>query len=165
MTTQEPPGEQPPQYDTALLTTALNHYWAWYDGGNNRAFQILNYYLVATAILFTAFTSAINNKHYGLAAALSIAALGVTALTAAAVFGQTGIAGRAQPGLTELQNLMAGTLIIKPIPKATVQPEGTPIPEATVQARMPWRRVAVVALTFGLAALFQIGGLLYALIH
>jgi len=96
----QPPGKQSPEDDTALLTTALNHYWAWYDGRYSRAFQGLNFYLVVTAILFTAYISAINGKHYGLA----IAGFGLTALTAAAVSGEVNAAARATPGLTQLQN-------------------------------------------------------------
>ena len=108
MTVSERPGEQPPEDDTALLTTALNHYWAWYDGRFSRAFQVINYYLVATAILFTAYISAINGKHYGIAAALAIAGLGLTAAMAAAVLGEANAAARAAPGLAELQNRLAG---------------------------------------------------------
>ena len=140
MTASEPPGEQPSGDDTALLTAALNHYWAWYDGRYNRAFQIVNYYLVAAAILFTAYISAINGKHYGVAAALAIGALGLTALMAAAVLGEVNAATRAAPGLSELQDRMAGRLRIDPIRMATFQ------------AGRTQRRIAV-AVTFGLSAL------------
>lgn len=152
MAVSEPAGEQSPEDDSALLTTALNHYWAWYDGRFNRAFQIVNYYLVATAILFTAYVSAINGKHYGVAAALAIGALGLTALMAAAVLGETNAAARAAPGLSELQDRMAGRLRIDPIRMATFQRGRT-------------QRRITVAVTFGLSALLQISGLLYALIH
>jgi hypothetical protein len=152
MAVSEPPGGQPPEDDTALLTAALNHYWAAYDAQTSRIYQVTNYYLVATAILFTAYASAINGKHYGIAAALAAAGLGFTALTAAVQLSQASDAAQAEPGLTELQHRIAGRLRVEPIRTATFQPGMTP------------RRVAS-AVTFGLTVLLQIGGLLYALIH
>jgi hypothetical protein len=150
MTASELPGAQPPEDDTALLTAALNHYWAAHDGRFNRAFQTINYYLVATAILFTGYTSGINGKHYG-EAALAIAALGITALTATGVLGNLDAAALTEPGLGELQHRMAGILRIDPIRTAA-------FPTRTQ------RRIGAV-FVFGLAALTQISGLLYALIH
>jgi hypothetical protein len=152
MTASETPGKHPPEDDTALLTTALNHYWAWYDGRYNRAYQILNFYIVASAILFTAYTSAINGKHYGLAAAIALAGLALTALTAASELGHVYVAILAEPGLTELQNRIAGRLRIDPIRMAAFQ------------ARITRRRAGIAA-TFGLGSLINISALLYALIH
>ena len=63
--------------DTALLIAALNHAWTVYDTRNNRTYQLVNYYLVASAIVATAYASAINGKHYRLAAIFSIAGVGL----------------------------------------------------------------------------------------
>jgi len=155
VTVRESPDEHAPKDDTALLTTALDHSWTWYDGRMQRAFQMVNYYLVATAIILTAYTrytSAINGKHYGVAAALALAGLGLTALALAAVLQEVNAASLAVPALTELQDRLADRLSINSIRMGEFQ------------AGVRQRRVAVLT-TFGFAALLNLSALLYALIH
>lgn len=152
VTVRESPDEHAPGDDAALLTAALDHSWTWYDGRLQRAFQILNYYLVATAIILTAYTSAINGKHYGVAAALALAGLGLTALALAAVFHEASAAALAVPALTELQDRIADRLSIDSIRMAKFQ------------AGIQQRRAAVVT-TFGFATLLNMSALLYALIR
>ena len=148
----ESPDEHAPEDDTALLAAALNYVWARYDGRTQRAFQMLNYYLVATAILFTAYTSAINGKHYGIAAGLALAGLGLTALVIAALLHELKAAALAEPPLGELQDRIVGRLRVDSIRMASRQ------------TGVRGRRAAVV-IAFGLATLLNISALLYALFH
>ena len=143
----------PPEGDSALLTTAVNHCWAWQDGWTSRALAVINYCLVVSTILLTADTGAVNGKRYALAATVALVGLGVTALAAAAEIHQLTAASLAEPALTEVQNRIAARLRLDPGRMAGFQ------------ARLPPRRRTGTALAFGFATLVDTGGLLHALIR
>jgi hypothetical protein len=150
MTTSEPPSHQAPG-DTALLIAALNHARIMYDTRNDRTYQLLNYYLVASAIVATAYASAINGKHYGLAAIFSIAGVGLSALAFAAGRDQKRNADTARPAIIRLEDQIASKLDIDSI---RMLKAGHERPSVTI---------ALPAAV--LIALLGIGTLVYALIH
>jgi hypothetical protein len=150
MTASEPPGKQPPDDDTALLTAALDHAWAWYSGRISRANQAINYYIVATAIVVTAYASSISDKRYGFAAALMITGLGLTAATSFVALYEVHAAGLAEPALTEMQERIGDRL----------KTGSMRIANREIGLRL---RLTGLAGRFGMATAFGIAGLVYAL--
>ena len=141
--------------DTALLIAALDHCWAAYDARINRGLQVVNYYLVAVAVLATAYVSAYNAKIYPVAAVIGASGLGLTTVTLAVGFRQRRMAGVNELALVEVQERLASRLGIGALRMAQKQlpPKG--------------RQVGSVfpAVAFGLAALLSAVSVLYAVIH
>ena len=110
MTASEPPGEQPHGDHTALLIAALDHCWTWYDERSKRVLQVINFYIVATAILITAYASAIHDKQYGLAVVITAGGLVLTAIASVSSLSAVNTGGLAEPGLAEMQERVGDRL-------------------------------------------------------
>ena len=151
MTASEPPGEQPHGDDTALLIAALNHAWAWYDAQIGRGLQVINYFLVASAVLATAYVGAINGKQYLVAAVVALAGIGLTGVASLIEFRQSLQVGLAGPVLRDFQNRVAGRLSYD-LDRSRNQ---------TRTARMALS-ILPVTIALGLALLVNIGALVYA---
>jgi hypothetical protein len=114
----------------------------------------MNYYLVATAIVFAAYTSAINGKNYGLAVALAIAGLLFTAIATSGSLYEVINGGRALPALDRLQARIADRLNLEEIRMARSHP-----------GKAKARRAAGTVFIFGLLALADISALIYAAVQ
>jgi hypothetical protein len=98
--------------DTALLIAALNHSTAWYEMRIDRGLQVINYFVVAGAVLATAYVSAISGKHYAIAVAVSLSGTALTALAFLIGLRQRHYAAEVEPALAELQGRVADRLNI-----------------------------------------------------
>ncbi len=151
MTVRKSPDEYPPRDDAALLIAALNHAWVWYDARISRGLQVVNYFLVASAVLATAYVSAIDGKHDAIAAAIALAETALTAATYTIGRLQRHMATAARPALDDLQARIAERLTLD-----TFRQLGPPITAAYGVS---------VRILFGLAILLSVGAALYALVH
>ena len=152
MTVGKSPEEHPGD-ETALLVAALEHVRTWREARIDRGLQVVNYFLVAIAVLATAYVSAIDGKHYGIATVIALSGTTLTVVTYALGRQQRYAAAAAEPGLAALQNRIADRLGIDVIRGFGKSHPGT-VP-----------RYHLSAIAFGLAGLLSIGAALYALIH
>jgi hypothetical protein len=143
--------EHSPDRDTELLIAALNHAWAWYDARINRGLQVVNFFLLALAVLIAAYVSAINAKHYALAAVIGISGTALTGATFAIGSHQRRRAGDGTRALDELQDLVANRLKLDSF--------------RMVRGRAPARYIVRGSFVFAIATLLGIASVLYALIH
>jgi DAD family len=152
MTISKPPGEQSPEDDTALLIAALNSVMTEYDAEVNRGLQVVNYFLVATALLATAYVSAINGKHYPIAAVLALTGIALTMVTFVIGMRQREMARPASREIAELHGRVVQKLKIESAHEARAEPITRlgPIPDM---------------IAFGLVFVLYVCGLLYAVIH
>jgi hypothetical protein len=151
MAASEPPGEQPAEDDTALLIAALNHATGWREAGIGRGLQLINFFLVASAILATAYVSAIDGKHYAVAAVIALSETALTGLAFILARRERRWSGIAVPALAELDGRVAERLRMDSF---RMNPP-----------YVPDRTEAPVRIAVGLAVLVSIGAALYALIH
>jgi len=100
------------QGKTALLETALDHAWRWHELRINNGLQVLNFYLLAIAVLATAYVSALNARNHVVAVAVALAGVAVT--TSAYVVGarQDHVARIALAPTQEIENRLADALAI-----------------------------------------------------
>lgn len=83
-----------PDDDVTVLATALDHVLRLYEFRITSGLQVLNYFLLASAILSAAYVSALNDRLFGVA--------GVVATVGFAASGATYIAGRRQSDMAQL---------------------------------------------------------------
>jgi hypothetical protein len=140
-----------PGDDTALLIAALNHAWAWDDSRVNRGLQVVNFFLLALAVLIAAYVSAFNAKNYALAAVIGISG---TVLTLAVFAIGSHERKRALDGaraLAELQDIVANRLNLDSF--------------HMVRGSTPRRNTIRASFVFALAITLGIASVLYAFIH
>jgi beta-lactamase regulating signal transducer with metallopeptidase domain len=158
----EPPAEQPREDNTALLSAALNHAWTWYDEHMKRVFQLVNFYIVATALLVTAYANSINKKQYGFAVALAIAGLVITAIASASALNQANAASKADKPLREMQDRIASKLETSTLEAGTPETSSFRIVDHQGGIRYnPWVASIMVVLAAGLFVV----ALIYATRH
>jgi hypothetical protein len=135
--------------DTALLIAALSHSTGWYEARIDRGLQVMNYFVVAGAVLATAYVSAISGKHYAIAVVVSLSGTALGALAFLIGRSQRHRAAEAEPALAELQSRIAERLDIGSF--KVIQPRP--------------HRESSVRIAFALAILLSLGSAMYALVH
>ena len=131
------------QHDVALLALALDHVIRWYEFRTTSGLQVLNFFLLASAVMSAAYVSAINGRLHTVAGAIAL--IGVTVSGAAYFVGrrQRDVARLAVAPLKEIESRLA------------------------IDRKLWWHNPTVTAnVVFPLAAVVSVAAAIYAwLIH
>jgi hypothetical protein len=140
--------------ESALLIAALDHSWTTYDARLNRGLQIVNYYLIAAAVLANAYVSAFNARLYAVAAVIALTGLALIVVTSVMSSRQRQLAKHSERALIELQDRVADRLGIDAF---RIQRD------TSKESRFRGAPFAHVAI--GIAALLSAAAVAYALVH
>jgi hypothetical protein len=144
--------------DHAKLATALDHSWRWFELRVSHGMQMLNFAVVAFALLSAAYVSALSDKLYGIAGAVALLAATVATTASLTARRQRQIAWVAADPIREIQRRLAADLGI----------DSLRILERSPPARSRWRSamwlaavlhalVLTTCLTAAAAAWFWLG--------
>ena len=98
--------------DHAKLATALDHAWRWFELRVSHGMQMLNFAVVAFALLSAAYVSAISGKLYGIAGVVALLAAAVATTASLTARRQRQIAWIAAEPIREIQRRLAADLRI-----------------------------------------------------
>lgn len=115
--------------DHAKMATALDHSWRWFELRVSHGMQMLNFAVVAFALLSAAYVSALGDKLYGIAGAVALLAAAVATSANLSARRQRQIAWIAAEPIREIQRRLAADLRI----------DSLRILERSPRARSCWR--------------------------
>ncbi len=140
--------------DIALLTVALDHATGWYQFRTSNGLQVLNFLLVATAVLSAAYVSAINGGLHVVAGAIALVGLAVSGGAYLVGRRQRDDARLAETPIMEIQNRLAADLNIDSLRMA----------QRSVEDRKIWWHSAktIAHIIFQLGAVLSIAAAVYA---
>lgn len=142
------------QQDIALLTVALEHATRWYEFRTSNGLQVLNFFLLASAVMSAAYVSAINGRLHAVAGAIALVGLAVSSGTYLVGRRQRDDARLAEVPIMEIQARLAADLSI----------DSMRMVEHSVEHRKIWWHSATTTahVIFPLAAALCIAAAVYA---
>ena len=140
--------------DIALLTIALDHVSRWHEFRTTSGLQVLNFFLLASAVMSAAYVSAINGRLHTVAGAIALTGVAVSGAAYLVGRRQRDVARLAEAPLMEIQDRLASDLNIDSLRMAE---------RAMVHRKLWWHNPTVTAnVIFPLAAAVSAAAAVYA---
>ena len=119
--------EQPPD-DVQLLIAAIDHAWQWWEFRIGNGLQVLNFFLLASAIMVAAYVSALGSHLYIVASAIGLIGAIVSSATFLVGKRQSDVANLGAAPMTELQSRLASALNIDSLRMVERYPSSRSLP-------------------------------------